>query len=94
MINRHVWQRQDFAEAMSNAAKSYSSPKLMRLENEKLHFNGFWRNGDKQNVCIWLNRASWHDAKTGEGGGCKEFVKTAFNMDLPEFMSVSGLLHN
>ena len=53
-------------------------------------FNGFWRNGNHQNVCAWLDKATWHDIKTGDGGSCKDFAKTAYNMSLPEFMKSFG----
>jgi hypothetical protein len=84
------WSVHDFSHAMTNAILGMASPKLIGQAHNKISFNGFWRNGDKQNVCIWLDKATWHDAKTGEGGGCKEFAKVAFNMALPEFMKRFG----
>lgn len=80
------WDSADFAVAMKTAIENHCDNKYIRVEKNKILFNGFWRNGDKQNVCAWLDNATWHDAKTGEGGGCKEFAKTAFNMTLPDFM--------
>jgi hypothetical protein len=71
---------------MKAAIESHCDTKYFRRERNKIYFNGFWRHGDKQNVCAWLDSATWHDAKTGDGGGCKEFAKTAFNMSLPDFM--------
>lgn len=85
-----TWSTSDFANAMKSAVKSYAKPKLLHQKGIQLYFNGFWRNGDKQNICIWLDKATWHDAKTGEGGGCKEFAKTAFNISLSEFMERFG----
>src|SRR5262249_20488777 len=70
-----------------------AAPRLLRKSSNKVSFNGFWRDGDKQNVCLWLDKATWHDAKTGEGGGCKEFARTAFNMTLPEFMQRYGSIN-
>jgi hypothetical protein len=88
MIKRNpMWSVSDFSNAMKNAILGMASPKLIKQADNKISFNGFWRNGDKQNVCIWLDKATWHDAKTGEGGGCKEFAKAAFNMNLTEFMN-------
>jgi hypothetical protein len=84
------WTNSDFAVAMSNGVGAAAHPRFIRREKDKVLFNGFWRDGDKQNVCLWLDKATWHDAKTGEGGGCKEFAKTAFNMTLPEFMERYG----
>ena len=81
-----TWTTNDFALAMRSAIESNSRQNLIKYGNSKLIFNGFWRNGDKQNVCLWTDKATWHDAKTGEGGGCKEFAKIAFNLSLKEFM--------
>ncbi len=75
---------------MKNAVESHSNRKYLRTHQNKIMFNGFWRNGDKQNICLWTEKATWHDAKTGEGGGCKEFAKTAFNINLAEFMERFG----
>lgn len=80
------WTTEDFSKAMLNAIYQNADKRFTRKENDTLKFNGFWRNGDKQNVCAWISTASWHDAKTGEGGNCKEFASIAFNMSLPEFM--------
>jgi hypothetical protein len=84
------WTARDFASAMLTALESHSSKKFVKYEQERVLFNGFWRGGDSQNVCLWLDKATWHDAKTGEGGDCKEFAKIAFNMSLPEFMERFG----
>lgn len=84
------WELNDFSQAMANAIFQNSHHRYLKQDGDMLKFNGFWRDGDKQNVCAWLNKATWHDAKTGEGGGCKEFAKTVFNMTLPEFMQLYG----
>jgi len=84
------WTNADLASAMCRAAESCANPRYLRLSGHKLLFNGFWRSGDKQNICIWLNSATWHDAKTGDGGGCKEFAQIAFGLSLPEFMNRFG----
>ncbi len=75
---------------MVNAIYQHAHNRFIRKDGDTIKFNGFWRNGNKQNVCIWLNKASWHDAKTGEGGGCKEFARVVFNMTLKEFMEFYG----
>src|SRR5580658_3777199 len=80
------WTTNDLAQAMSNAVSQRADSRFVKWDSNSVRFNGFWRNGDKTNVRLWLDRATWHDAKTGEGGGCKEFAKIAFNMDLKEFM--------
>lgn len=85
-----AWSIDDFALAMENAIYRMATPKLIKKSENKISFNGFWRNGDKQNVCVWLDKATWHDAKTGESGGCKDFAKIAFNMGLSEFMNCYG----
>lgn len=90
MSLKEKWSVSDFAIAMEQSARSLANQKCIRASNDKLVFNGFWRNGDKSNVCIWLKKATWADAKTGEGGGCKEFAKVAFNLSLPEFMDRFG----
>lgn len=84
------WEIKDFSKAMENAIYQNANKRFTKIENEIIKFNGFWREGNKQNVCAWLNTASWHDAKTGEGGNCKDFAKTAFNMSLTEFMDKYG----
>ena len=91
MTNKTLkWNTEDFSKAMQNAIYQNANKRFTRKENDTLKFNGFWRKGDKQNVCAWLNTASWHDAKTGEGGNCKEFASIAFDMSLPEFMDRYG----
>ena len=80
------WDITDLSQAMANAIFQEANKRFLRQTGDMVRFNGFWREGDKQNVCAWLNKATWHDAKTGEGGGCKEFARVAFNMSLPEFM--------
>lgn len=87
-----TWDVTDLSKAMESAVRTHAIGKLIKQRDGKLQFNGFWRNGDNQNVCLWLDKATWHDAKTGEGGGCKEFAKTALNMSLPEFMNRYGAL--
>jgi len=84
------WELNDFSQAMANAIFQNAHHRYLKQNGDMLKFNGFWRNGDKQNICAWLNKATWHDAKTGEGGGCKEFAKVAFNQTLPEFMERFG----
>jgi hypothetical protein len=86
MKYKNNWTMNDFADAMNNAVSANAHPKFIKKANNKMLFNGFWRKGDKQNVCLWLDKATWSDAKTGDGGGCKEFAKAAFNMNLREFM--------
>ncbi len=85
-----TWDVTDLSRAMESAVRAHAMGRLLKQKSHKLQFNGFWRNGDDPNVCLWLNKATWHDAKTGEGGGCKEFAKTAFNMSLSEFMNRYG----
>ncbi len=90
MSLKEKWSVSDFAIAMEGGVRSQANRKYIKTSSDKLMFNGFWRNGDKSNVCIWLTKATWADAKTGDGGGCKEFAKVAFNLSLPEFMERFG----
>lgn len=91
MAHRELkWSIADFSQAMANAIFKNASSRFLRQRGDILTFNGFWRNGDKQNVCAWLDKATWNDAKTGDGGGCKEFAKIAFDMTLPDFMKKYG----
>lgn len=90
MSLKEKWSISDFALAMENGMRSQANQKYIKASNDKLMFNGFWRNGDKSNVCIWLKKATWADAKTGDGGSCKDFARVAFNMTLPEFMEHYG----
>jgi hypothetical protein len=85
-----TWKVGDLSKAMANAIFQNAHDRYLKQDGDILKFNGFWRNGDKQNVCAWLNKATWHDAKTGEGGGCRDFAKVAFNMELNEFMNLYG----
>lgn len=85
-----TWDARDLSQAMFNAISQCANNRFLRQRGDTVKFNGFWRDGDKQNICAWLDKATWHDAKTGEGGGCKEFAKVAFNMNLPEFMEKYG----
>lgn len=84
------WHIEDLSRAMDNAISQCANNRFLRRNGSIIKFNGFWRDGDKQNVCAWLDKATWHDAKTGDGGGCKEFAETAFNMTLAEFMERYG----
>lgn len=90
MPSKETWTILDFSCAMEQSVRERANPKFIKLINDKLLFNGFWRNGDKSNACIWLKKATWSDAKTGQGGGCKEFAKVVFNMTLSEFMAQYG----
>jgi hypothetical protein len=90
MSLKEKWSVSDFALAMEQSVKSRALSKCLKTSTDKLVFNGFWRDGDHPNVCLWRNKATWADAKTGEGGGCKEFAKIAFNLSLPEFMERYG----
>jgi len=90
MYNKHKWTAYEFSNALQNAIQQYASPNLLRTQGNKILFNGFWRDGNKQNVCFWPSTATWHDAKTGEGGGCKEFAEIAFKLPLPGFMDRFG----
>ena len=85
-----TWTIDDLSRAMTNAVFQHANGRLLKQNGDIIKFNGFWRNGDKQNVCAWLNKATWHDIKTGDGGGGKEFAKVAFNISLPEFMEKFG----
>jgi len=84
--NNLKWSIDDLSKAMVNAISQRANSRFVKRDGYTIKFNGFWREGDKQNVCAWLDKATWHDAKTGEGGGCREFAKIAFNQSLPEFM--------
>lgn len=90
MVNASTWEISDLSQAMISAIAQNADPKFLKWEHGKAKFNGFWRDGDKQNVCAWTENATWHDVKTGEGGGCKEFAKIAFNMSLKQFMEKFG----
>lgn len=88
--NAEKWDISALGSAMANAISQNAQGRYLKQQGDVVKFNGFWRDGDKQNVCAWLDRATWHDAKTGEGGGCKEFARTAFNLSLSEFMDRYG----
>lgn len=87
---KEKWLAADYSLAIENAICQNANNRLLSKTGNKLKFNGFWRNGDKQNVCAWIDKATWHDAKTGEGGGCKEFAQIAFGLSLKDFMDRYG----
>lgn len=84
------WDVRELGNAMRNAVLQHADPRWTKERNNKILCNGFWRGGDKQNVCIWPDTATWKDIKTAEGGGCKKFAEHAFNLSLPEFMERYG----
>ncbi len=85
------WEISELSSAMANAIFHRADNRFIKQHGHTVKFNGFWRNGDKQNICAWLDKATWHDAKTGDGGSCKDFARVAFNMTLPEFMKEYGM---
>lgn len=89
-VSSSKWSTDELAKAMEAAIVSNAHNRFLKVARDKILFNGFWRGGDKQNVCVWLSSATWHDAKTGEGGGCKDFARVVFNMELKEFMNNFG----
>lgn len=38
-------------------------------------FNAYWRNDAKTTVKIFASTAAWHDTKTGESGGARDFAR-------------------
>lgn len=90
MQQNHQWNGADFSQAMRTAIEQSADPHCLRRSNDKIVFNGFWRSGTHPNVCAWLDKATWSDAKTGQGGSCKDFAKVAFNLSLPQFMRKFG----
>ncbi len=90
MNNGVHWSIKDLGYAMRNAVLRHAEPRLTKERNNKILCNGFWRSGDKQNVCIWTDTATWKDIKTDDGGGCKKFAEHVFNLSLPEFMEQYG----
>jgi hypothetical protein len=90
LMRSNSYELYDLSAAFFRAISEHANPKHMSQHGTKILFNGFWRNGDKKNVCAWLDRATWHDAKTGDGGGCKEFAKIAFGLELPDFLRRFG----
>lgn len=90
MENNNRWDISDLGNAMRNAVLRHANPRFLREQSEKILFNGFWRDGSKQNVCIWPKTATWKDLKTDLGGGCKDFAEQIFNLTLKEFMEQYG----
>jgi hypothetical protein len=91
------WEKGDFGQAMVNAVYRHAPQKHIKYIGNKLTFNGFWRNGEKRNVCIWPEQAAWSDLCKPESsysdvnkGGVGSFAKTVFNMELKEFMEQYG----
>jgi len=90
MQHKQKWNSSDFSQAMLTAIERSADPRYLKRNHDKITFNGFWRNGNRPNVCAWLDKATWSDAKTGLGGSCKEFAKVAFDLSLPQFMLKFG----
>lgn len=90
MNDNTQWDIKDLGEAMRNAVLRHAEPRFIKERNNKILCNGFWRNGNKQNICIWTDTATWKDIKTDMGGGCKKFAEHVFNLSLPEFMTQYG----
>ncbi len=84
------WTNDELASAMQNAVYQNSDRRFIKAVDKKIMFNAFWRNGDRQNICLWLDKATWFDMRNKEGGRCKEFAETAFNLSLPDFMAQYG----
>lgn len=89
--NETKWALENYRSAILNAVRT--NAKHHRIAGNKILFNGFWRNGSKENVCAWTDTATWHDLKTGEGGGVKKFAEIAFGCSLQEFMERFSELH-
>ena len=90
MQHKHKWDSSDLSQAMLAAIEQSADHRCLSRNKDKINFNGFWRNGNRPNVCAWLDKATWSDAKTGQGGGCKTFADVAFNLSLPQFMHKFG----
>jgi hypothetical protein len=90
MQHKYQWHSSDLSKAMLTAIERSAEPRCVRRDGNKITFNGFWRNGSRPNVCAWIDKATWSDAKTGQSGGCKDFAKVAFNLSLPDFMHRFG----
>jgi hypothetical protein len=90
MQQKYQWDRSDLSQAMLTAIEQSAHPRCISRNNNKIIFNGFWRNGERPNVCAWLDKATWSDIKTGQGGGCKDFARVAFDLSLPDFMTKFG----
>jgi hypothetical protein len=88
------WEKHDFGQAMVNAVYRHAPHKYIRHIGDKLTFNGFWRDGQKRNVCIWPEEAAWsdlHQNSVGSSkGGVTSFAKTVLNLELNDFMQQYG----
>jgi len=66
------WRTEAYGNAMLKAIQENRNPRYFRQQGDKVLFNGFWRDGNKQNCCLWPDQGTFADAKTGQGGGKKD----------------------
>ncbi|TXG76907.1 hypothetical protein E6Q11_03805 [Candidatus Dojkabacteria bacterium] len=88
------YSKDDFGQAMVNAVYRHAPHKHIKCIGDKMTFSGFWRDGQKRNVCIWPKEAAWsdlHQSVSGTNkGGVTSFAKTVLNLDLHDFMTQYG----
>lgn len=82
----------DLAYAMQRAVEQHAAPRTLSRVGPRMYFNGWWREGKNPNCLVNVGNATWHDFKTGEGGGCKHFAQTAFGLGLRDFLDRFGRL--
>lgn len=83
------WEAHHYGAALMAAIESRADT-LVPAASEMIRFNAWWREGDGPTVSAWPHKGTWHDHKTQEGGGVKEFARTAFKMSFTAFMDKFG----
>ena len=76
--------------AMVRAATTHATNIDKRPPHGVFRFNAWWRGGDGLKVVIFMDKATWGDIKSGEGGGAKDFARVALGCTLGEMLKRYG----
>lgn len=88
MSNRTTWTSEDYGAAMIRCCEERADN--IRRTKDGVRCAAFYRGGDDDNLCVSEAKGCYHDQKTGESGGAKDFAGL-LGMKLPEFMDRYGV---
>jgi hypothetical protein len=84
------WTPADFGAAMVDYVEHHAQ-RIKRRPDGGVECEAFYRDGDNPaSLRIWADRGTWADARTSDGGGCKDFAERVAGMTLPDFMATHG----
>lgn len=78
------------SNAMVAAAQQHAT--AFESRGAEVHCNAWWRGGDGLKVCIYVERATWKDIKSGDSGGARDFARVALGCSLKEMLERYGSL--